>query len=197
MATFTTYADNQTGMDFHIVQGERELARDCRSLGRFKLKGLPPRPAGMVKVNVRYQIDANGLLQVTAREDSTGASAGVEVQPMHGMTDDQVETMLKASYDHAREDFDNRHLADLKVELGIMLRATESRLPDVTDELDRESQRDIRDAIASAKAAIANEDLAAARTARDELERATMPLAALLMDHVAQDALAGKRLGDV
>src|SRR6185436_6045298 len=110
---FTTYADNQTGIDFNVVQGERELAKDCRSLGRFKLTGLPALPAGMPRVKVRFHIDADGLLTVSAKEESTGAAARIEVKPMHGLSDSQVETMLAESYAHAREDFEGRRKADL------------------------------------------------------------------------------------
>ncbi|HKX45099.1 MAG TPA: Hsp70 family protein, partial [Planctomycetota bacterium] len=147
---FTTYADNQTGIDFNVVQGERELAADCRSLGRFKLSGIPPMPAGMPRVAVRFQIDADGLLSVSAKEESTGAAARIDVQPMNGLTDAEVEAMLRESYAHAQEDFDARRLADLKVELGTMVRATERNLPAVRARLDRESALDIDEALADA-----------------------------------------------
>ncbi|MDP6518761.1 MAG: Fe-S protein assembly chaperone HscA, partial [Planctomycetota bacterium] len=94
---FTTYADNQTGIEFHVLQGERELAQDCRSLARFTLKGIPPMPAGMARVAVRFHLDADGVLTVKAREESTGATAEIEVQPTHGLTDAEVETMLRDS----------------------------------------------------------------------------------------------------
>lgn len=195
---FTTYADNQTGMDFNVLQGERELAQDCRSLGKFKLKGIPPMPAGMGRIQVRFQIDANGMLSVTAREETTGATSSIEVEPMHGMTDGEVETMLNESYEHAAADFDARHLADLKVELGTMIRATEANLPAVVDVLDLETMADIREAVAAGEVVRASgTDVKLAQAARDGLERATMPLAAVLMDQVAKKALSGKSLSDV
>jgi Fe-S protein assembly chaperone HscA len=194
---FTTYADNQTAIDFHVVQGERELAADCRTLGRFKLRGIPPMPAGMARVAVRFHIDANGLLTVTAKEESTGATARIEVQPMHGLTDAEVESMLATAYAHAKEDFDARRVADLKTEIGTMLRATEKGLANLAGELDRETRLDVEEAMMSAREAGATDDLARIQRARNELERATLPLAALLMDQVAKAALAGKRLEDV
>jgi Fe-S protein assembly chaperone HscA len=199
--TFTTYADNQTGIDFHVVQGERELARDCRTLGRFKLSGVPPLPAGMARVAVRFALDADGLLTVTAREESTGVQAHIEVQPMHGLTDAEVERMLKESYAHAREDFDRSRRANLRVELGTMLRALEKSLPGARPQLDRETVRDLEVASARARQVLASDeqalDVQAVQHARDELERAALPLAALLMDSVAKAALEGKKLSEV
>jgi molecular chaperone DnaK len=194
---FTTYADNQTGIDFNILQGERELATDCRSLGRFQLKGIPPMPAGMARVAVRFHIDADGVLTVSAKEESSGKSAQIEVQPMHGLTDAEVETMLKESYDHAREDFERRRVAELKTEIGIMAHATEKNLPAARADLDRETLLDLEETLARAKAAAQADDLRALQGARDEFERATLPLAALLMDSVAKKALAGKTLDEV
>jgi Fe-S protein assembly chaperone HscA len=194
---YTTYADNQTGIDFNVVQGERELARDCRSLGRFKLSGIPPMPAGMARVAVNFHIDADGLLSVTAREESTGQTAHIDIQPMHGLTDAEVEAMLKSSYEHAREDFEERRVADLRTEIGIMLRATERNLPTARQALDKETVEDIETALAKARRASAASDLKTVQTARDELERATLPLAAALMDSVAKAALTGKTLDQV
>ncbi len=196
---FTTYADNQTGLVFNVVQGERELAADCRSLGRFELKGIPPMPAGMARVAVRFQIDADGILTVSAKEESTGVAASIAVKPMHALSDTEVEKMLADSYANAQADFDNRRVADLKVEMGTMLRATEAHWDEARKELDRESILDLEEACAAARALIAKERPTATETqkARDVLERATLPLAAVLMDRVAKQALAGKRLGDL
>jgi len=196
---FTTYVDGQTGIDFNVVQGERELAADNRSLGRFKLSGIPPLPAGMPRVAVRFHIDANGLLTVSAKEESTGASSSIEIQPMHGLTDEQVEAMLDAAYEHAQEDFEARRIADLSIELGTMLRACEKGLADVGGELDHESRADVEQAMAAARAVRESKDVPAdeVQKARDELERAALPLAALLMDGVAKAALSGKSLDEV
>jgi molecular chaperone HscA len=195
--TFTTYADDQTGIDFHVVQGERELARDCRTLGRFKLRGIPALPAGMARVAVRFALDADGLLTVTAKEQSTGVQAEIEVQPMNGLTDAEVEQMLKESYAHAREDFDQSRLANLRVELATMLRAIARNLPTVRAQLDRESSSELDEAVAAARSAEELDDVKAVQLARDELERAALPLAALLMDGVARAALQGRKLSEV
>jgi len=195
---FTTYADNQTGIDFHVVQGEREMVSDCRSLAKFQLKGIPPMPAGMARVAVRFHVDADGLLTVSAREESTGASTRVEVEPMSGLSDDEVERMLLSSVEHAEEDFAVRRAADLVTEIGTMRTATERSLESVRAHLDRETLEDIEAALAASQgAATGGADGAKLQAVRDELERATLPLAALLMDDVAKAALSGKRLEDV
>jgi molecular chaperone DnaK (HSP70) len=195
--TFTTYADNQTGIDFHVVQGERELAKDCRTLGRFKLRGIPPMPAGMARVGVRFALDADGLLTVTAREESTGVQATIEVQPMNGLTDAEVERMLKESYAHAREDFDRSRLVNLRIEIGTMLHALEKNLPSARSQLDRETVREIEAAVARARTAELEPDVKKVQGLRDELERAALPLSAVLMDSVARAALQGKKLSEV
>jgi len=195
---YTTYADDQTGMEFNVVQGERELAADCRSLGRFKLKGIPPLPAGMARIAVRFAIDADGILTVTAKEESTSTKAQIEIQPMNGLSDDQVETMLQDSYAHAQEDFDNRRVADLKIEMGTMVRAIERNLDSVREALDKETMLDIDEALAAARQAIEKGGEAdQIQEVRDELERASLPMAAQLMDSVAKAALTGKTLEDV
>jgi Fe-S protein assembly chaperone HscA len=203
-AGFTTYADNQTGMVFNVVQGERELAVDCRSLGRFELKGLPPLPAGMARVAVRFQIDADGILQVTAREESTGVSASIDVQPLNGLSDERVEEMLAASLEHAKADFEARRVADLCTEIGTMLRAIDKTLPKAGAQLDKETRLDLEDAVKAARvfaaqgaSAAATFDAKAVQSARDRLEHASLPLAAVLMDDVARATLAGKTLGEV
>ncbi len=194
---FTTYADGQTGMTFNVVQGERELAKDCRSLGRFELKGIPPMPAGLARVAVRFHVDADGILTVTAKEESTGQTASIEIQPMHGLTDEQVERMLQESYAHAREDMDARRVADLHTELGTMIAATERNLEVARSSLDPETVSDIEEALAAARAARESQDLPTVQAARDALEKATLPLAALLMDQVAKTALSGRKLDEV
>ncbi|MAF65507.1 MAG: molecular chaperone DnaK [Planctomycetes bacterium] len=194
---FTTYADNQTGVDFNVVQGERELAADCRSLGNFRLTGIPPMPAGMARVAVRFFVDADGLLRVTAREESTGHSADIEVHPKHGLCDADVDRMLEESLEFAREDYEAGMAANLGTELGTMLRACERNLEAARAELDPESLADLEEAMAAARSVADSGSLAALQAARDSLEVASMPLAAALMDDVARAALSGKKLDEV
>ena len=194
---FTTYAENQTGIDFHVVQGERELAADCRSLGRFKLTGIPPMPAGLPRVAVKFHIDADGVLTVTAKEESTGTLAEIEVKPMHGLTDGEVETMLTEGYAHAREDFDKRRVVELITEMGIMMQAVEKNLEASRDHLDKEALDDLNEAIAAAQAARSSTDLKTVQGARDRLEQASLPLAAVLMDGVVKGAVEGKKLSEL
>ena len=194
---FTTYADNQSAIDFHVLQGERELAADCRSLGRFKLTGIPPMPAGMPRVGVKFHLDADGILTVTAKEESTGATASIEVRPSHGLTEEEVSAMLEASFANARKDFDERRRVDLIAETGIMLRHATANLGVAEERLDRESLEDLREAIAAAEEAQTSLELDLVQAARDALDRATMPLATVLMDSVVREAVSGKKLEDV
>ena len=125
---FTTYQDGQTAMDIHVVQGERELVEDCRSLARFQLKGIPPGPAGQARIRVTFQIDADGILKVSANELSTGIEQSIDVQPSHGLSDAQVEDMLQASLDHAEEDVHARLLRTAQVEAERVLSSLEKAL---------------------------------------------------------------------
>jgi molecular chaperone DnaK len=194
---FTTYADNQTGIDFHIVQGERELAGDNRTLGRFKLSGIPPMAAGMARVAVRFHIDADGLATVTAKEESTGAVAEIEVQPMHGLTSAEVETMYSESLVHAQDDFALRRIADLHTEIGIMLHATDANMETAKEQLDVESLADLTEAVARARTVEHSQELSEVQGARDSLEQATLPLATILMDGVVKHAVSGKKLDEL
>src|SRR5207247_6462847 len=131
--TFTTFADNQTAVDIHVLQGERELVQDNRSLAKFKLRGIPPMPAGMARVHVQFQIDANGILSVTARELRTDIEQTIEVKPSYGLTDQEVERMLLDSFEHAEVDLAARLLIDARTEAGAVIMATEKSLrsPDI------------------------------------------------------------------
>ena len=125
---FTTFAENQTAVDVHVLQGERELATDCRSLARFRLRGIPPMPAGMPRIEVRFQIDANGILSVSARELRTSVEQTVEVKPSYGLTDQEVERMLIESFEHAEADIEARLLIDARNEAETVIHATEKSL---------------------------------------------------------------------
>ena len=194
---FTTYVDGQTGIDFHVLQGERELAQDCRTLGRFQLKGLPPMAAGMPRVGVKFHIDADGVLTVTAKEESTDTTASIEVKPMHGLADGDVDRMLEESYTHAAQDFDERRRIDLAAEIGTMLRHTQANLEAARQHLDQETLEDLEEAIQGAESLPKDAGLDAVQATRDTLDNATQPLAAVLMDRVVKDAVEGKRLNEV
>src|SRR5205085_10004116 len=125
---FTTAVDNQTAVDIHVLQGERELVADNRSLARFKLRGIPPMPAGLARVQVQFQIDANGILSVTARELRTAIEQTVEVKPSYGLTDEQVEQMLLDSFEHAEADFAARLLIEERNEAESIIQATEKTM---------------------------------------------------------------------
>src|SRR5437667_6491663 len=125
---FTTFVDNQTAVDIHVLQGERELVADNRSLARFKLRGIPPMPAGMPRVQVQFQIDANGILSVTARELRTDVEQTIEVKPSYGLTDEQVEQMLLDSFENAEADFAARLLIEARNEAETVIQATEKSL---------------------------------------------------------------------
>ena len=196
-ATFTTYADNQTGFELHVVQGERELARDCRSLARFTLKGIPPLPAGQARLEVSFHLDENSLLEVHARELSTGLEQRVEVKPSYGLTDEQVEEMLIDALDHGEEDFEQRRLAEARVEAARVLLATRKALAADADLLEREEQLKIQDAIAQLERAIEPGGASASRTLAltQALDDATHAFAGKRMDRAFNAALAGRDVG--
>ena len=154
---FTTYADNQTGFDLHIVQGERELAADCRSLARFILKGIPPMAAGMARLEVTFRVDADGLLSVTARETTTGIETQVEVKPSYGLSDEQVEDMLLAALEHGEDDFEKRRLVEARVEAQQVLSATRKALAADADLLSPDERERVDQTLAALVAAIQGE----------------------------------------
>ena len=141
---YTTQVDGQTNVAIHVLQGERELARDCRSLARFDLKGVPPMPAGMPRIEVKFLIDANGILRVSAREQRSGKEAEIDVQPSYGLTDEQVENMLLESFDYAEEDFRQRQAIEARREAETILAALlKGRKSPAWDELTREERRNV------------------------------------------------------
>ena len=201
---FTSGVDNQTAVDVHVLQGERELAADCRSLARFRLRGIPPMPAGLPRIEVRFQIDANGILSVSARELRTGIEQTIEVKPSYGLTDQEVERMLIESFEHAEADFEARLLIDARNEAETVINATEKSLrrPDfdlIAAEALEPGERDrIQGALADARLAMV------ASTNRDEihekteaLNHATRHLAEEVMNRSVREALAGKNVKDV
>jgi molecular chaperone DnaK (HSP70) len=200
---FTTGVDNQTAVDIHVLQGERELAADCRSLARFRLRGIPPMPAGLPRVEVRFQIDANGILSVSARELRTGIEQHIEVRPSYGLTDEEVEQMLLESFEHAEADFEARLLIDARNEAEAVITATEKSLrrPDFSAlagaDLRPGELEAIRGALAAAKTAIAGSDREAIQRRTHELNDVTRHLAELMMNRSVREALAGRNVEDI
>jgi molecular chaperone DnaK len=190
---FTTGVDNQTGIDIHVLQGERELAKDCRSLARFQLK-VPPGPAGLARVEVKFLIDASGILQVAAREMHTGTQSTVEVQPSYGLSDLEIEHMLEESIEYAEQDFSERQLIEARTEAESILRATEKSLAQKEVAIPAEERRAIEKVAASLRDAIAGSDYKLIRVRVDELNAITTPLAERIMNGALATALEGKDL---
>jgi molecular chaperone HscA len=194
---FTTYADNQTGFDLHIVQGERELAADCRSLARFLLKGIPPMAAGMARLEVTFRVDADGLLTVSAKELTTGIEQQVEVKPSYGLTDEEVEQMLLDALDHGEEDLSRRQLADRRVEAERILAATRGALVKDGALCDDDERAAIEAAMAALALAAKGEAPGAILTGIEQLDAATKAWAGRRMDRAIAAAIAGKGVEDV
>jgi molecular chaperone HscA len=194
---FTTFKDGQTGMSFHVVQGERELVSDCRSLARFELKGIPPMAAGAARVRVTFQVDADGLLSVNAQEKSTGVEASISVKPSYGLADSDIERMLRDSFEHAKEDVHARALAEYRVEGRRLIEATRSALNVDRGLLSPEELNAIEDAIARLVNLLQGTDHRAIKQAADALNRATDEFAARRMDAGIRRALAGRQIGSL
>jgi molecular chaperone HscA len=195
---FTTYKDGQTAMSFHVVQGERELVSDCRSLAKFELRGIPPMVAGAARVRVTFQVDADGLLSVSAREKSTGVEASVVVKPSYGLTDAEIAGMLKASQEHATEDMEARSLRECQVDAGRVLDATLAALAEDGERLLAADERALIDGkVEELRKALQTTDAQRIRQATADLNQATEPFAARRMDSSVQQALAGHRLEEL
>jgi len=194
---FTTGVENQTGIDIHILQGERELAKDCRSLARFQLK-VPPGPAGLARVEVKFLIDANGILQVAARDLRTGEQNAIEVQPSYGLTDAEMEKMLEESIEFAEQDFAERQLIEARNEADAILHATDKTLAREEAQLLPEGERPkIELAVKALRDAAAGTDYKLVRQKIDELNHATHGLAELSMNKALQAAVGGKRIEEL
>ena len=192
---FTTGVEGQTNVAIHVVQGERELAKDCRSLARFDLKGIPPMPAGLPRIEVKFLLDANGILHVSAREARSGKAAEIEVQPTYGLTDEQVEGMILESFDYAEEDFAKRQIIEARNEANTILAALEKgRRGLAWQQLTSRERDDIGKLENALKAVMDGEDYQAIRSAIDALNQATMRLAELMMDSAVTSALKGKTM---
>ena len=200
---YTTSVDSQTSVDIHVLQGERELVTDCRSLARFKLRGIPPMPAGLPRVEVRFQIDANGILSVGARELRTGIEQSIEVKPSYGLTDQEVERMLIESFEHAQADFDARLLIEARNEAETVINATEKSLrrPDFAQitggELQNDEVAQIQRALGELKQVMAGTDREVIHEKTHALNHATRHLAEVMMNRSVREALAGRNVKDM
>jgi molecular chaperone HscA len=194
---FTTFKEGQTAMALHVLQGERELVADCRSLARFELRGIPPMAAGAARIRVMFQVDADGLLSVTAREQSQGIEASIEVKPSYGLSDDDIARMLKDSFGSADIDMKARALREQQVDADRLLEATQVALDADADLLDAVELEDIGAQMRSLKLAAGGDDSALIATAVDALSRSTDAFAARRMDRAVREALAGRRLDDI
>jgi Fe-S protein assembly chaperone HscA len=194
---YTTGVEGQTNVAIHVVQGERELAKDCRSLARFDLKGIPPMPAGLPRIEVKFMVDANGILHVSAREQRSGKEAEIEVKPTYGLTDEQVENMILESFDKAEEDFRERQLIEARNEADTILVAVEkARESDAWQELSAGEQQSIASAERDLRQIMRGNDYQRIREAVERLNQATMRLAELMMDSAVGSALHGKEMGE-
>jgi molecular chaperone HscA len=194
---FTTFKDGQTGMSFHVVQGERELVSDCRSLARFELKGIPPMVAGAGRVRVEFQVDADGLLSVSAKEGTRGIEASVTVKPSYGLADADIERMLRDSFEHAKEDVHARALAENRVEGQRLVEATLSALQSDGALLSAGEKSAIEMQMQNLNKTLAGTDHRAIKHSAEALSRATDDFASRRMDASIKRALAGRKVGSL
>ncbi|MDH4555199.1 Fe-S protein assembly chaperone HscA [Pseudomonas sp. BN417] len=195
---FTTYKDGQTAMMIHVLQGERELIKDCRSLARFELRGIPPMVAGAAKIRVTFQVDADGLLGVTARELASGVEASIQVKPSYGLTDGEISRMLRDSFQYAGEDKNARALREQQVEAQRLLEAVQAALEaDGERLLDDTERAAIADSMQTLRELAAGSDVGAIETQIKRLSQVTDAFAARRMDAAVKAALSGRRLNEI
>ncbi|WP_154589254.1 Hsp70 family protein, partial [Bordetella pertussis] len=194
---FTTFKDGQTAMSVHVVQGERDLVSDCRSLARFELRGIPPMVAGAARIRVTFQVDADGLLSVTAREQSTGVEAAVAVKPSYGLSDDEIARMLADSVTQADSDARARMLREQQVEARQLVESVGAALAADGDLLDPAERATVDQRLQAAAQAQSLDDVEAVRAAVQALSDATEEFAARRMDRSIRSALAGRKLDEL
>jgi molecular chaperone HscA len=195
---FTTFKDGQTAMSVHVVQGERELVDDCRSLARFSLKGIPPMAAGAAHVRVTYQVDADGLLSVTAMEKSTGIQSEIQVKPSYGLSDDEVANMLRDSMTHAKDDMLARALAEQKVEADRVIEGLIAAMQaDGDDLLSEQEKQDLINAIESLIELRNGDDADAIEQGIKDTDKASQEFASRRMDKSIRAALSGQSVDDI
>ncbi len=194
---FTTGVDGQTNVAIHVLQGERELAKDCRSLARFDLKGIPPMTAGLPRIEVKFLIDANGLLHVSATEQRSGKAAEIAVKPTYGLTDEQVESMILESFDYAEQDFAERQLIEAKNEANTILDAvTKAHDHAAWMQLDAAEQATIDAAQQHLTDIVSSDNLEAIRAATTSLDKATSRFAEIMMDSAVTNAIGGQTMNE-
>lgn len=194
---FTTFKDGQTAMSIHVLQGERDLVSDCRSLAHFELRGIPPMVAGAARIRVTFQVDADGLLHVGAREESTGAEAAVSVKPSYGLSDDEVARMLAAGMENAGCDAHARAVREQQVDLRQLVDSVNAALAADGDLLSNDEAEAINKLLKRATRLLSMDDVETLRNARDELGAATDSFAARRMDRSIRAALSGKSLDEL
>jgi molecular chaperone HscA len=194
---FTTYKDGQGAMAIHVVQGERELVSDCRSLARFELRGIPAMVAGAARIRVTYQVDADGLLSVQAKETGSGVEASIMVKPSYGLSDEEVARMLEDSFGHAETDMHARQLRELQVDAERLLLATRSALESDADLLDANERAELDAHVKALETVAASDDGDAIRVATEALSHGSDLFASRRMDRGIQRALSGKRLDEL
>lgn len=195
---FTTFKDGQTAMAVHVVQGERELVSDCRSLARFELRGIPPMVAGAARIRVTFQIDADGLLAVTAREETNGVESSIQVKPSYGLSDNEIETMLKDSMNHAGEDIEARKLREEQVEADRVIEALSSALQEDGHQLlSAEEQQTIETVIEELRHIASGDNQRAIRKMIEKVDSVTAEYAQRRMDASINKALAGHRVDEI
>jgi molecular chaperone HscA len=192
---FTTYQDGQTALALHVVQGERDLVQDCRSLARFTLRGIPPMAAGAARIRVTFTVDADGLLQVSAKEQISGVEARIDVKPSYGLSDEQIAAMLQDSFATAQDDMQARALVEARVDADRMLLATRSALA-ADGHLLNADQRTAIDQLMSAlqQSVQTEQDAKRLEDATQTLAKGTEAFAAERMNHSIQKALAGQNI---
>lgn len=188
---FTTFRDGQSALALHVVQGERELVSDCRSLARFELRGIPPMVAGAARIRVSFQVDADGLLAVAAREQTSGVEASIVVKPSYGLSDDEISGMLSDSLAHSKDDAQRRAIKEAQVEAQRLIEAVASALKSDSDLLSAEQRQKIELAIAKLQTTALGDNRRAITLAMDDLEADTKEFAALRMNKSIQRAFAG------
>lgn len=193
---FTTFRDGQTAMAIHVVQGERELVDACRSLARFELRGIPPMAAGAARIRVTFQVDADGLLSVSAREMTTGVEASIQVKPSYGLSDEDIVRMLQDGNGSAEEDMRARELREQQVEARRLLESTHSALASDGDLLDEAERAGVDALVARLTALVTSDDVEAVKAGIEALTKGTETLAERRMDRSIREALSGMSVDD-